>query len=104
MAKLKVEHTTSHAPEKAYSILKEFLTNDPEFRRFDPKMRLEFKEETHNIEIKCSQFSAIVNVLPGNEAHSNSFVVVDLDIAFVLSPFKGKIQESMQKTLAKYLA
>ena len=104
MAKIKVEHQTSHDPEKAFSILKDFLSNDPEFRRFDPKMRLDFRADSNNIDIKCSQFTAVVNVHPSKGGNPGSFVVVDLDIAFMLSPFKGKIQESMQKTLAKYLA
>lgn len=101
MPKFTIEHTSSHSAEEAFDKIKTFMTEDEDLRRFDSKMQCQFNEEAKNGLIKGSQFRADISVL-GQGTGSKIQIVVDLPM--LLTPFKGKVQETLQKKLSKYLA
>lgn len=100
MPKFTVDHETSHASEAAYGKLKQFLSKPGELKKFDPKTECSFNDALQTCSIKGSQFKAEVSVQKSGEG---SKVSISVDLPFLLSPFKGKVQESLTKMLAKQL-
>lgn len=102
MPKFTLEHQSSSPQPEAFSTLKNFLKEDTEFRRFDPKMELSFDESQNRLFIKSSQFKAEIHVKDLTSQGSHITVIVDLPL--LLAPFKSKVQETLQRKLKKYLA
>lgn len=100
MPKVNVEHQCNLPAEDAFTKIKSFFENDQDIRRLDPKMECIFHASSMTGTAKGSKFNADIAV-KGHGAGSKIQVVVDLPL--VLSPFKGKVQETIQKKLAKYL-
>jgi len=100
MPKFNIEHQSTHSAETAYSKIKDFLTHDQDIRRFDSKMNCDFNDGKMQCSISGSQFKADMVV---NAAGTGSKVVVTVDLPMLLSPFKGKVQETLQRKLAKHL-
>lgn len=100
MPKFTIDHQSSHNAEEAYKKIKEFLANDQDIRRFDPKLQCTFDDSAKCAAMKGSQFKADMAV---SNAGSGSKVSVTVDLPLMLTPFKGKVQETLQKKLAKYL-
>lgn len=100
MPKFTIEHQSSHKPEETYAKIKEFLNNDQEIRRFDSKLECTFSDKDMTAKMKGSQFKADMKIA---KADTGSQVNVVVDLPLMLTPFKGKIQETLQKKLTKYL-
>lgn len=101
MPKFTIDHESSHNAEEAYLKIKEFLNNDQDIRRFDPKLQCSFDDGARRAAMKGSQFKADMTV---SDNGTGSKVSVLVDLPLMLTPFKGKVQETLQKKLAKYLA
>ncbi|WP_413558694.1 polyhydroxyalkanoic acid system family protein [Bdellovibrio sp. HCB209] len=101
MPKFTIDHDSSQSAPEAYKKLKEFLANDLDIRKFDPKLKCDFTDGTMSCKMNGSQFKADVNVAA---AGNGSKVSVTVDLPLMLTPFKGKVQETLQRKLAKYLA
>lgn len=101
MPKFTIDHMSSSNPQEAYSKIKEFLNNDQDIRRFDPKLQCSFNDGSMSAKMNGAQFKADMSVAASG---SGSKVVVTVDLPLMLTPFKGKVQETLQKKLAKYLA
>lgn len=100
MPKFTIDHHSTHKAEDAYNKIKEFLSNDEDLRRFDSKLECFFNDMSMIANLKGSQFKAdmvVVTVATGSK------ISVTVDLPLMLSPFKGKVQETLQKKLAKYL-
>jgi Putative polyhydroxyalkanoic acid system protein (PHA_gran_rgn) len=63
-------------------------------------MKLTFDDAKKTGHCKSTQFSADFAI---KTSTSGSSVTVALDLPFLLTPFKGKIQETLEKKLKKYL-
>ncbi len=100
MPKFTIEHNSSHSAKETFDKIKSF-TNDEDLRRFDPKMQCQFNDGAMNGSIKGSQFKAELNVLAQG---TGSKIEIVVDLPMLLAPFKGKVQETLQKKLSKYLA
>jgi hypothetical protein len=101
MPKFTIEHNSSHSAKEAFEKIKTFMSGDDDLRRFDSKMQCQFNDGAMNGTIKGSQFKADVAVL--NEGTGSKIQIV-VDLPMLLTPFKGKVQETLQKKLSKYLA
>ncbi|HWU43551.1 MAG TPA: polyhydroxyalkanoic acid system family protein [Bdellovibrio sp.] len=101
MPKFTIDHQSSHNAQEAYTKIKEFLANDQDIRKFDPKIQCQFNDGAMSCKMNGSQFKADMNVAA---AGNGSKVSVTVDLPLLLSPFKGKVTETLQKKLAKYLA
>ena len=77
------------------------MSGDEDLRRFDSKMQCQFNDGSMNGSIKGSQFKADVAVLAQG---TGSKIEIVVDLPMLLTPFKGKVQETLQKKLSKYLA
>lgn len=100
MPKFTIDHQSNHDAEEAYKKVKEFLSNDDEIRRFDPKMQVLFNDGSKSCNLHGGQFKADMSIA---SCGTGSKVVVTVDLPLMLTPFKGKVQETLQKKLAKYL-
>jgi hypothetical protein len=100
MPKFTIDHNSNHNAEEAYKKVKEFLSNDDELRRFDPKMKVQFDDGSRTCNLFGGQFKADMCIATNG---NGSKVSVTVDLPLMLSPFKGKVQETLQKKLTKYL-
>lgn len=100
MPKIQIDHECQHSVTDTVGKLKNFFESEGELKKIDPSIKASF-DSNGNGQINGSQFKAEVAV----KAHgAGSMVQVIVDLPFLLSPFKGKIQETVQRKLAKYLA
>lgn len=100
MPKFTIDHQSNHSPEEAYSKIKEFLANDQDIRRFDPKIQCSFDDGAKCANLKGSQFKADMAIAASG---AGSKVSVTVDLPLMLTPFKGKVTETLQRKLTKYL-
>ena len=100
MPKFNIEHPTSHSAPDTYSKLKEFLSKGGEIQKFDSKVQCEFDDQKKSCLLKGSKFKAEVSIV-GESNGSKIQILVDLP--FLLTPLKGKIQEILIKMLSKHL-
>lgn len=100
MPKFTIDHSSDHSAEEAYKKIKEFLSNDQDLRRFDPKLQCSFDDGSKLCSLKGAQFKADMSVAA---AGAGSKVSVTVDLPLMLSPFKGKVTETLQRKLTKYL-
>jgi hypothetical protein len=101
MPKVSIEHSTSLNAKDAFGKIKTFFETDQDIRRFDPNIKCDFNESSLSGKASGSQFKANIAVTshgPGSKID----VIVDLPL--LLAPFKGKVQETIQKKLSKYFA
>ncbi len=100
MPKFTVDHQTSYAAPQAYQKMKEVLGSG-EMNKFDSKIKCDFNDQNQTCQVNGSQFKAELQVKPAGEG---SQVSITVDLPFLLSPFKGKVQEGLTKMLNKHLA
>lgn len=101
MPKFTVEHKSAHSPQVAYSKIKDFLSDDKELQKFDAKLQCSFDDGAMSCKMNGAQFKAVLKVAAVDKG-SNVSITVDLPL--MLTPFKGKVTETLQRKLAKYLA
>lgn len=101
MPKVSIEHATNLAPKEAFQKIKTFFETDQDIRRFDPNMKCEFNESAMAGKASGSQFKAAIAVTSQGQG---SKIDVNVELPFLLAPFKGKVQETIQKKLSKYFA
>lgn len=101
MPKFNVEHTTAKSPDEAFTQVKGFFAGDNDIRRFDPKLQCTFDEKSHKCSVKGAQFSADINI---QEHQKGAKILVQIEIPFLLTPLKGKIEETLKKNLSKVLS
>ncbi|KHD89136.1 MAG: hypothetical protein OM95_04720 [Bdellovibrio sp. ArHS] len=100
MPKFTIDHQSNHSVDEAYTKIKEFLSNDQDIRRFDPKLQCSFDDGSKSAALKGAQFKADMSLTASG---AGSKVSVTVDLPLMLTPFKGKVQETLQRKLAKYL-
>jgi hypothetical protein len=100
MPKISFEHTSQLAPQDAFEKIKNFFESETELKKYDATLKCQFNESQRSGQAKGSQFSADMKV---QDKGAGCVVTLNIDLPFLLSPFKGKIQESVQRKLKKYL-
>lgn len=100
MPKFTIEHESANKPEEAYIKIKDFLSNDQDLRRFDAKLDCKFDDSDLSCKLNGSQFKADVKI---DSTANGSRVFLLVDLPLLMTPFKSKVQETLQKKLTKYL-
>lgn len=100
MPKINVEHTSSIPAAELYEKVKIFFDTNQDIRRLDPKIDCKFEDSTMTGKATGSQFKG--NFAIASQG-TGSKVTVIVDLPLLLTPFKGKIQETIQKKLAQYV-
>jgi hypothetical protein len=101
MPKISVNHASQEAASDAFEKIKKFFETDQDIRKIDPNIKVTFTDEKMQGKATASQFSAVFDV---KAEGSGSKVAVVVELPFLLTPFKGKVQETLEKKLKKYLA
>ncbi len=102
MPKVKIENTFQKPVAVAFEKIKEFFNNDKDLKSFDSNMTCEFDEKNCTGRVNGKQFKANINVAA--QSDSESRVVIEIDLPLLLSPFKGKIKDTVEKKLEKAMS
>lgn len=100
MPKVNIEHTCALDDKACFAKIKSFFEQDQDLKKLDPKISVQFDPNSGAGKVKGSQFKADILV---TQVSSGSKVSVIVDLPLLLSPFKGKVQEMIEKKLAKHL-
>lgn len=101
MPKFSFEHKCSHSPQNTYDKIKNFLVEDDGLKKLDPKIKYEFQDAKMLTAAVGSQFKAQMQVV---ETSNGAKVEITVDLPLLLTPFKTKIQESLERKLNRVLA
>jgi len=101
MPKFKFELLAPLDSATTYSKIKTLLKGENDFKKFDPNVSCTFDEPGQTCNIKGQQFNADLHVKTTDP--KNSTVMVEVEVPFALSLFKGKIQEAIEKNLKRIL-
>lgn len=101
MPKLNFNHTTTKNSKDVFSMIKKFFESDADIRRFDSNIQCQLNDQEMSGKVKGSVISADFKVTAVN---TGSKLDITIDIPFIMTPLKGKVQETIQKKLDKYLA
>ncbi len=101
MPKINFELPVPVDSETAFGKIKKFLSSDNDFKKFDPKVKCTFDESENICSVKGSQFSATIEAASAGKAKDKSNIKVQIEIAFTLLLFKGKIQDMVEKNIKK---
>lgn len=101
MPKVTIDHASTLSAPDAFSKIKTFFESDQDIRRLDPNLKCSFTESAMMGKASGSQFKADISV---KDQSPGSVVQVIVDLPLLLAPFKGKVQETIQKKLKQYLA
>lgn len=101
MPKITVNHDTQCSPDEAFEKIKKFFETDQDIRKIDPNIKIAFADAEKTGKATASQFKADIAVKPTAKGAQVSVLV---DLPLMLTPFKGKVQETLEKKLKKYLA
>ena len=100
MSKFTVDHKVQHSTDKTFETIQKVLSAGDDLKKFDPKIECQFNAANKTCLIKGSQFKADLKVVSAGEG---SKIEVEVDLPFLLMPFKGKIAESLTKMFKKHL-
>lgn len=101
MPKFKIETISPLDPQSTFLKIKNFLENTDDLKKIDKGIVVSFNESQLFGQAKGKQFKADIQVSPSNPS---CVVSVEIEIPLLLSPLKGKIQETLQRKLQKALA
>lgn len=100
MPSLKVDYTSQLNANETYLKVKEFFNKSGEMSKFDPKIECKFNDQSLTCDLKGSQFKGDFKV---SAQGNGSLIVINIDLPFILTPFKSKVQEGLFKMLKKHL-
>lgn len=101
MPKFKVEAPSLHEPKETFNKIKNFLENADDLKKIDANIVCSFEEASLKGQAKGKQFKADISV---QNKGTNSVVSIEVEIPFLLTPLKGKIQEILERKIKKALA
>ena len=101
MPAINIEHLSQLPAKECYNKVKDLLSRGDLLKKFDNQIQYQFDDSKMTGEIKGGQFKASVNV---TESGENSKVSITIEIPFLFSAFKGKIQSSIEKQLKELIS
>ncbi len=100
MPAIKIQARSQHSAQETFQRVKDLLANDAGLRKLDSSYTCTFDETSHKGEVKGKQFSAKVDVEPNS---NGADVEIHVDLAFLLSPFKGQVKSTLERKLESVL-
>lgn len=101
MPKFTIECNSKKNQKESYDLIKKFLESDNSLKALDSKMAFTYDDSNMVAVAKGGQFKANLEV---KSVGDGAKVAVTIDLPLLLSPFKGKVQETIERKLAKVLA
>lgn len=102
MAAFQIKYLSTLSSDLVVQKLNAFMGQEQEMQKFDKTAQWQFNPSTLTGELKGKQFSAKVKVLP--EPNESTLVLLDINLALLLTPLKGKIAEILTAKLNKHLS
>ena len=99
MPKFTVEHETKLSPADAFAKVCDYLQHSEGIKKLDSDLKFDLDPKNHSGKVKGSKFDCHIKVTGQNPTR----VALEIDISFLLSPFKGKIQETLKEKMHKVL-
>jgi len=99
MPKFTVEHETKLSKAEAFKKVQEYLKHSDGLKKFDSDLVYSFDEQKFTGQVKGSKFECNVALNGDNPTK----VSLEINIGFLLSPFKGKIQETLKGKMSQIL-
>ena len=101
MPAIKIQARSKYSAPETFQRVKDLLADDPGLRKIDAGYTCTFDEASHRGEVQGKQFSAKIGVVPNS---TGADVEIDVDLAFLLSPFKGQVKSTLERKLESALA
>jgi hypothetical protein len=101
MPRFNVDHHSSLSASEAFERIRRLSEGDAELKRLDPSIKCAFKEDEMSGKLTTDRFSADIAVKPNG---SGSVVSLSVDLPLLLTPFVGRIRETLEDRLKQYLA
>lgn len=99
MAKVSVEKQIKGEQKKVYRAVKEYLDGRDTLKKLGAS--IDWEDKSCTAEISGGNFSGEVSV---SEAGTGSLVKIEVELPFLLSAFKGKVKEELEKHLGRIKA
>ncbi len=98
--KFSVQHQTQLPKTETYAKIKNFFGSASELAKLAPGAKAQFQDNTSSCKITGTGFTADVEI---KDTDGGSHVVVQVDLGFLLTPLKSKVEEVLKKKLAQHL-
>ncbi len=96
MPKIIIEKNSNFAPLDAFQKIKTMLSDDKDLRKLDSNYKCQFDESGLSGSAKGSQFEAIMTV---TSISNQTCVRLEVQIPFLLTPFKGMVEKTLTQKL-----
>jgi hypothetical protein len=100
MPKFKVAKTSNMKPKDSFDKIKQFLSADPDLKMLDSSYKCQFEDDKMSGVAKGQKFNAQMQV---TTAGDQSLVEITVDLPLLLMPFKGLVENTLNKKLDKLL-
>ncbi len=101
MPKININHPSPLTAKETFNKVKELLSNEEGFKKFDNSIQNHFDDSKMTGEVKGGQFKAKLDV---TESGDQSLVSIVIDIPFLFMAFKGQVTTSIEKKLNQLLS
>ncbi len=99
MPKISIEKTTALSGKEAFEKIQKFLSDDPDLRKMDSSYKCQFNESNLTGSAKGGKFDAQLKIKEGG----TTTVVLTVELPFLLTPFKGVVETTLDKKLTRLL-
>ena len=99
MPKFTVEHETKLSKADAFKKVQEYLSHSEGLKKLDGDLQCSFDDSKFTGQVKGSKFECQVAV----QGENPTKVTLEISIGLLLSPFKGKIQETLKGKMNQIL-
>jgi hypothetical protein len=99
MATIKVEHKSQLSKKDTFDKVQHFFKENESIKKMDAHLQYDVDEANCHIKLKGTHFSGEVQVTGDNP----SVVVISVNLGFLASAFKGKVQETLERKMGQLL-
>ncbi len=100
MPKINLQFDSKSSAAEVYNKVKGFLTTDEGIKKLDSKLTFSFSDPEMKGTAKGGGFSADLQV---ESKDVGCKVNLAVDLSFLLTPFKSKVEEVLQRKISKLL-
>lgn len=101
MPKFTVEKTTDMNAQDSFEKIKQFLSSDADLKMLDSSYECQFEDQALKGSAKGKKFNAEMQVSKEGE---KSKVAITVDLPLMLMPFKGLVENTLNKKLSQLLS
>lgn len=100
MPKISFSFGSDKPASEIYNKVKGFLSSEDGIKKFDPKVSVSFSDPEMKGSAEGTGFKAVMNVQSKNQGCQ---VNLEVDLSFLLTPLKSKVEQFIQNKLGKLI-